>query len=246
MGFTEDGNRHTNAVRFIDSNGNTLFYQPPAYNTDSFDFSHKVRIGKGYLNQRDSLINEPFDFTKHNNLSLLDFQQILQSFLFPLSVPAKQRFDLSKDDEQFLLQYLSQYPSETNYPKYDTAIFNDSFVKFFFSDSTHKIPASVRIFNKVGWAYGFLTDVSYIIDVKNKIEFMLAATIYVNSDNILNDDNYDFDSIGRPFMYQLGKTMYNYELHRRRKYKPDLSKFKLKYEHRDPADKRASIKIVDN
>src|SRR4051812_25773245 len=27
MGFTEEGNRHTNAVRFIDSNGKTLLYQ---------------------------------------------------------------------------------------------------------------------------------------------------------------------------------------------------------------------------
>lgn len=245
MGFSEEQNRHTNAVRFLDDNGNVLYYQPPAYNTDSFDFSHEIKLGKGFLNRNDSLINEPFDFTKHNNLSLKDFQQILQSFLFPLSVPSKQRFNLSKD-ERFLLQYLSQYPSETNYPKYDTSVFYDSYVKFFFKDSLHKIPGSVRVFNKVGWAYGFLTDVSYVIDTKNNIEFMLAATVYVNSDNILNDDKYDYDSIGLPFLYELGQTVYNYELHRKRVYKPDLSKFKLKYEHRDSMDERPSIKIVDN
>lgn len=246
MGFTEEQNRHTNAVRVLDANGKTLYAQAAAYNTDSFDFSHQIKIGKGYLNRNDSLIKEPFDFTKHNNISLYEFQQILQSFLFPASVPAKQRFNLTKDDREFLLKYLSQYPSETNYPKYDTATFYDSYVKFYFYDSTHNMPSNVRIFNKVGWAYGFLTDVSYIIDTKSNIEFMLSSTIYANNDEILNDDKYDFESTGHPFMYQLGQTFYNYELHLKRTYKPDLSAFKLKYDHRDCADKRPSIKIADN
>lgn len=246
MGFSEEQNRHTNPVRFSDSSGNVLYNQPGAYNTDSFDYSHIIKLGKAHFDQKDSLINEPFDFTKHNNLSLLDFQQILQSVLFPSSVPPKQRFRLTNEDRNFLLQYLSQYPSETNYPKYDSSHFYNSYVKFFFKDSLNEIPKSVRIFNKVGWAYGFLTDVSYVVDFKNRVEFMLAATVYVNSDEVLNDNKYDFDNIGAPFMYQLGQTIYNYELHRSRLHKPDLSKFKMKYEHRDPADTRATIRDVDN
>jgi hypothetical protein len=38
------------------------------------------------------------------------------------------------------------------------------------------MPEQVRVFNKVGWAYGFLTDISYVADFKNDIEFMLTAT----------------------------------------------------------------------
>ena len=104
----------------------------------------------------------------------------------------------------------------------------------------------VRVFNKVGWAYGFLTDISYVADFKNNVEFMLAATVYVNSDEILNDDKYDYDSVGWPFMNKLGQTIYNYELHRTRKYKPDLSDFKINYEHRNPNDTRPAIKDADN
>jgi hypothetical protein len=246
MGFTEDENRHTNAIRFIDKEGRLIYRQPPAYNTDSFDFSHVVKLGRAHMNSKDSLVNEPFNFTKHNNVSLEDYQQILQSVLFPASVPAKQRFNISRDDESFLLQYLSQYPSETNYPKYDTSKYYDSYVKFFFRDSTHRMPANVRVFNKVGWSYGFLTDISYIVDLKNNIEFMLAATVYVNSDGILNDGKYDYNSIGYPFLYQLGQTIYKYELQRNRTYKPKLDRFKLKYERRDANDKRAEIRDADN
>ena len=246
MGFTEEQNRHTNAIRFIDENGKLLYSQPPAINTDSFDFSHVVLMGKAYVNRNDSLINAPFDFTRHNNFPLGDMRQILQSVLFPTSVPAKQRFNLTADDYAFVYRYLSQYPSETSYPKYDTSEFYDSYVKFFFRDSTHRMPQHVRVFNKVGWSYGFLTDVSYVVDFENKIEYMLAATVYVNSDEILNDSKYEYNTVGHPFLYELGQTIYRYELQRKRKYKPDLTQFKIKYEKRDPADRRPALNEVDN
>lgn len=246
MGFTLEQNRHTNAVRFIRKDGSLIYSQPPAYNTDSFDFSRAVKIGKGYLNRNDSLVNEPFDFTIHNNIPLEGLQQILQSVMFPNSVPQRQRFDLSKDDYQFLYRYLSQYPSETSYPKYDDSIFYDSYVKFFLRDSTHKMPAHIRVFNKVGWAYGFLTDVSFVVDFKNKIEYMLAATLYVNKDEVLNDNKYEYETTGWPFLYQLGQRIYRYELQRERRYKPDLSAFKIQYDRRDVNDKRPSIKDADN
>jgi len=246
MGFTPEQNRHTNQVRFIRDDGDLIYLQPAAYNPDSFYFPSPVRIGKAYLDRNDSLVNEPIDFTYANNLSVEDYQQILQSVLFPSAVPKKKRFDLTEEDYRFLYQYLSQYPSETNYPKYDTSKFYDSFVKFYFKYGSHQMPEQVRVFNKVGWAYGFLTDISYVVDFKNSVEFMLTATVYVNSDGILNDDKYDYDSIGYPFMYQLGQTIYNYELQRNREHKPDLSKFKIRYEQRDINDKRPIIKEVDN
>ena len=246
MGFNEEQNRHTNPIKFLTDDGKPVFEQAAAYNTIPFDFNRQFLLGKGYLNKNDSLINEPFDFTKHNYIPLEDFQQMLQSVLFPLSVPEKQRFDLEKNDRDFLLKYLSQYPSETSYPKYNDSIFYNSYVKFFFLDSTHSMPSNVRVFNKVGWAYGFLTDVSYVIDLKNKIEYMLAATIYVNKDEILNDDKYEFESVGQPFLNEAGKAFYNYELKRDRKYRPNLEAFKIKYDKRNPSDQRTDIKVVDN
>ena len=244
--MTYDQNRHSSQIRFINPNGSNIYIQPPSYNKDSFDFSHINKIGVGYLNSNDSLVNEPMDFTLHNNVSLHDYQQILQSVMFPQSVPEKQRFRLTKEDYSFLYQYLSQLPSETNYPKYDTAKFYDTYVKFFFMDSLHKkMPDGVRVFNKVGWAYGFLTDISYVVDFKHNIEYMLTATVYANSDGILNDDKYDFETVAHPFMYNIGQAVYQYELQRKRAYKPDLSAFKIKYEKR-LKDKRPVITEVDN
>lgn len=246
LGLTQEQNRHTNPVSFFDAKGKRLYSQPAQYNPDTFDFSRKILIGKAHLNKYDSLVNEPFDFSWHNNISLKDFQQMLQSVMFPQSVPTSQRFRLKPADYTFLRTWLSAYPSETDNPKYDTATYYDNYVKFFFYDGSHRMPPGVRVFNKVGWAYGFLTDVSYVADFNNKVEYMLSATIYVNKDGVLNDDKYDIEDIGHPFLYQLGQTIYQYELKRPRKQRPNLNAFKLTYGSRNPNDSRPAIKIADN
>ena len=246
MGFSEEGNRHTNAIRFLNSDGSTRYAQPAAYNPNTFDFSQKILIGKAHIDRDEKLVPAPFDFTQHNNLPLADMQQMLQSVLFPTSVPARKGFNLNPDDYTFLYRYLSQFPSETPYPKYDTTAFYDSYVKLFFRNQSHQLPPGVRVFNKIGWAYGFLTDVSYVADFRNQVEFMLAVTLYVNPDGILNDGQYAYDTIGYPFMYNLGQLIYQHELSRPRKNKPDLSALKVPYENRDPKDTRPVIKDVDN
>ncbi len=246
MGYTEEQNRHTNGIQFLDKNGNLIFKQAPQYNTDSFSFPSPILIGNAHINRNDELVHTPFDFTRHNNISLEDMRKMIQAVVFPNSVDRQNRFNLSEEDRLFLLQYMSQYPSETNYPKYDSDIFYDSYVKFFFQDKTHKIPKHIRIYNKVGWAYGFMTDVSYVIDTKNNIDYMLAATVYVNSDGIVNDSKYDEETVGFPFFRAIGKVVYDYELKRARKHRPILENPVKAYETRDPNDKRAAIKYADN
>ena len=126
---------------------------------------------------------------------------------------------------------MSEKPSESRFPQYDTSEFFDSYAKFFFfKDGRQKIPAYIRSFNKTGWSHGFLTDVCYIVDFKNKVEFMLSGTIYVNSDGVLNDDKYEYTETGYPFFKEVGEKIYNYELKRKRRFGPDLSKWKLTYD----------------
>lgn len=246
MGYTEDQNRHTNGIQFLNAKGLPILKLAPQYNRDSFQFGAPILLGNAHWNSRDELVNAPFDFTKHNNISLADMQKMLQAVIFPASVPKQNRFNMSEADRLFLLQYLSQYPSETNYPKYDSAHFYDSYVKFFFQDSTHRMPKHVRVFNKVGWAYGFMTDVSYVLDTKNNIEYMLSATIYVNSDGVINDSKYDEETVGFPFFQHIGNAFYAYELNRPRQYKPRLVNQVQQYEKRNPTDTRPSISSADN
>lgn len=246
MGYSENQNRHTNGFHFFDNSGHPIYNQPPAYNKDSFSFPPPILIGDAHINRNEELVKGPFDFTRHNNISLEDLQKMLQSIIFPASLSKKNRFSMSGEDRQFLLQYLSQYPSETNYPFYDDSIYYESYVKFFFNDSSHKIPKHIRVFNKVGWAYGFLTDVSYVVDTVHNIDYFLSATLYVNSDGVVNDSKYDEELVGFPFLRELGKLIYEYDLVRPRKEKQLLSFLGVIYEKRNQYAERKIIKRVDN
>lgn len=243
--MTPEENRYTNPVYIINPKTKERILQPMAHNTDSFDFSSIHKMGRAYIDRDDNLIPEPIDFTTHNNLPLEDLQQLLQSVMFPSSVPMEKRFRLTAGDYKFLYQFLSQYPSETNYPKYDSSYYYDSYVKFYFRKAGRSIPSNIRVFNKVGWAYGCMTDVSYIADFENKIEYMITATIYVNKDGVMNDDKYEYETIALPWFSAIGKAIYNYELKRKRSHLPDLSNFKVNYEKRINDD-RKTIREVDN
>ena len=56
---------------------------------------------------------------------------------------------------------------------------------------------------------------------------MLTATVYTNEDGILNDDKYEFETVGLPFLYQLGQDIYQYDLHRKRKYQTGFKRFQV-------------------
>ncbi len=127
------------------------------------------------------------------------------------------------------------FPRESKYPPYDSMDYPDNYVKFLLVGGEDKWPyPNIRIFNKPGDAYGFMIDADYVADLKNNIEFMVTAVIYCNSDGILNDDKYDYNTIGYPFFRHLGEVIYNYELKRKRKYIPDLSSLRINYEEQKP------------
>ncbi len=223
--MNEDQNRHTNQVRFL-AGQKLLYLQPAAASNLVFDFSKQHLIGKAHFNREEQLIDSPMNFTSHNNAPLADLRLMLQSVMFPESVPRAKRFNLKEDDYRFLYRYMSMLPSQSLKPTYDTTEFFDSYTKFFFFKAGRsRIPEHIKVFNKTGWSYGFLTDVAYIADIKNGVEFMLSGVIYVNEDGILNDDKYEYEQIGYPFFKEVGEIIYKHELERPRKYKPDLSRF---------------------
>lgn len=222
LGRTPVENRQTQSVHFYDENNKLIYTQPAQNNTGKLPY-YNVLIGNGYLNNNDSLINAPLNFSEKNRISLSDLHHIMQSVIFPEQMPKKQRFNLSSDDRNFLLQWMHTTPTESTFPTYDSSEYYPAYAKFIMLGSERgTIPSNIKIFSKAGDAYGFLLDNTYIIDTAARVEFMLSAVIYVNSDGILNDNNYDYRTIGLPFMKNLGNTIYQYELSRKRAYRPNF------------------------
>lgn len=224
-----ENNRYTNPVRF-EKNGEVIFEQPGKYSDRLYVSPEPIKKGKGYLKDG-VLVNEPFEFTEKNYFGLEEQHKLLKSIFFPESVPVRQRFDLSKEDYTFLYQYMSQFPVETEFPAHYTDDYYDGYCKFLlFGGTKTRLPRHIRLFNKSGDAYGYLLDNAYIADFEKGIEFMLTAVIYCNEDQIFNDDKYEYESVGLPFMRDLGKAIFDYELGRHRSTRPDLSRFEVRYD----------------
>ncbi len=222
LGRTQDESRQTQGITFFDDNGKQIYHQAPQYNKKQLPY-YNAFLGKGYYNNNDSLIMQPMDFSVKNRIYLNDLHHILQSVIFYDQTPIKQRFNLTKPDRDFLLKWMHTLPTESTFPTYDPTDYWPSYCKFMFMGAEKgNIPSNIKIFNKVGDAYGFLLDISYIVDTVNKVEFMLSAVIYCNNDGIINDSKYDYDSIGYPFYKNLGHLIYDYELNRKKAYLPNF------------------------
>ena len=239
ISLTEDENRHTNPVRFFaapsaslrpakDTSGKVI-YEKPLKESKLAYAQRDTKMGKGFYRSGE-LVTGPFDFSKKNRMNLKTLHNIVRSVMFPKAVSKKQRFKLTKEDYNFLRKYMSMTPPESQIGLYQTQEYWDNYVKFlYYGAEKDSSPDGLRIFNKVGDAYGFLTDAAYIIDPKNGVEFMLSAVIHCNSDEVFNDDKYDYETVGFPFMKYLGRFIYQHELNRKKQNLPDLTKFRFDY-----------------
>ena len=170
---------------------------------------NKILKGKGYY-ENGKLINSPMDFSRKNYLSLETLHGTMKRVVFPDNFPRKKRFDLSAENRELLLYNMQNLPRNAGY---DPKEYYDGYCKFFmFGDTKETIPDNIKIYNKVGDAYGTLLDCAYIVDEINRIEFIISATLLVNEDQIFNDDNYDYDEIGLPFLAELGRAFYRLNL----------------------------------
>jgi hypothetical protein len=230
-----DDNLNTNPVDFYDETGKLLFYQLGAINT--VPMQHPLghpSAGKAYIDNQNNTVDTPKDFSRSNFLALEDITHMLRSVVFPESTEESQRFHISNDDRHFMLRYLGMLPRESDHPRYQQKEYHDSYKKYLiYGDNKKTLHLdSLRIFNIVGQSYGFMTDVAYICDYKNKVEFMLSATIYANEDEVINDNKYDYTKVALPWFSELGKTIYRYDRRRKRMFRPKLEEMKI----RDPGN----------
>ncbi len=230
ISLSQDENKHTNGFTFYKEQPyQVVYHQNPANSVDNFTANQSIFMGDSYI-KNGITVDTPMDFKEKNYASIYDLQKVIKAIMFPEYIAPQERFNLTTDDYHFLRQYMSQLPRETLYPNYSKL--PDNYCKFFLYGNQNKvkIPRHIRIFNKIGNAYGFSIDNAYVVDLENNIEFLLTAVIYTNKNNTLNDGIYEYDTIGFPFLAKLGRLIYDYELKRDRKHQPNLDQFKLNYD----------------
>lgn len=190
-------------------NQDTIYHQKSHYSNPLPSFYIKgQQKGKAYLSHGEK-VETPMDFSQKNWMALSAQLELLKRIIFPEEFPAEEQFDLYQDDLAFLRHWMSRSTLESEIAAYTSPKYYDSYGKFFlYGDTKGVMTNQVRIYNKVGYAYGTLTDIAYIEDKGNKIAFFLAGTILVNKNEIFNDDTYEFEEKGIPFLAEVGRQLY--------------------------------------
>ena len=231
VGDIGESTKHTNPIEFYIGK-NSIYKQPAQVDPNDYPMQlDNMLQGKGYLDANDKLVNEPFNFSEKNIYTIPDQQEVLKRLLFPEVYPSSAQFQLKKEDYNLIYKYMSLYPTESKHPTYNQPEYWPTYCKFLFygSEKDATLDPNIRIFNKVGDSYGYDIDNAYIVDFKNKVEFMLTVVIQSNENGIYNDNKYEYETVCLPFLKNLGQVIYQQELTRQKKHVPDLKKFKLDY-----------------
>jgi hypothetical protein len=220
----------TPPIYFLSEKNDTIYKQPLTFS--DYKKTHPIdnsKVGQRHVDIDGKKIPGPKDFAKHNYLPLSDLHDMMRRIIFNNHLKGDDKLPLSEENWEFMVKQLGMLPKESEYPKYPKKVYYDSYKKYFmYGSSVATIKGdSVRVFNIVGRAYGFLIDCAYIVDFKNKVEFLLSSSIYVNERDIVGGGKYEYELLGLPFLRDLSKTIYNYERNRTKKHLPKLDEFNL-------------------
>ena len=195
-------NRQTRTVRVDD----VVFAAREApVELDNAAFSDR-RLGVGYLSQG-ARVDGPMSFDEKNAIALVDLQDLLVEVVRPEIDTGKRGFpELGVAQRAFLVQTMGQLPRESRNPDYRDL--DDHYCKFVWRGVSRVVPGEhLRVYDKIGRAYGFSTENAYVEDRRTGRGFFLSVVVYTNPDGVLNDDRYGYAEIADPFLDAVGERI---------------------------------------
>jgi hypothetical protein len=208
-GLTRNDNRHTPTVELRYPSGTHLL--PEQWGTLELGLANVtgVYVGRAHF-QGIERVDQPMSFFHSNRMSLSDLQACLVRVVMPdVELPSSgEPFDLTETQRAMLLGALSCYPGDSKNPAYDRAKYPDDYAKFFLPGLERVVPRErLTLADRIGLAYGFATETAYVLDRETGRSFFLAATILANTDGVLDDDVYDYETVAFPWLADVAELV---------------------------------------
>jgi beta-lactamase class A len=163
-------------------------------------------VGTASLDGDGKRIDGAMDFAAKNRVSLAVLQRALCMVVRPDVDCGGAGFTLTDADRELLRTAMSELPRESANPRLDPAEFPDAYVKFLLPGLSRVFaPERLRVYDKSGQAYGFTLDNGWIESGEGP-SFFLAAALYTNEDGVLNDDQYDYETVALPVLADVAEA----------------------------------------
>ena len=157
------------------------------------------------------ILNESLNFSEKNRSSITDMHNLIKYIFYPEIFDRANTFNLNVEDYDFLRYWMSRFTYEDIGEKFiGNEKFFETYNKFFIhGDEQSVLNEQIRVYNKIGQAYGTSIDNGLIKNYQDNVEFILTATIYTNKNKVINDNEYEYDDIAVPFLAKLSRAIYN-------------------------------------
>ena len=208
-------NRLSGGFEFLNESDSVVYSIPCDSSVSDFSAVSLYPTASGrYHYEGKKKVSGPKDYSGSNFVRLADAHNLMTRLFYPeiISDPeALFRFD--DNYRQMLKSALGDFPRELLLAKQDFSKIPDHYYKFFLDPKVMKTSdGNLRIYNKVGLASGFLSDVSYFEDKENDIRFFLSAAIFAKKDGTVGGGPNNYFDLGMPALRKIGSLIYHYEL----------------------------------
>jgi hypothetical protein len=157
------------------------------------------------------ILDESLNFSEKNRSSITDMHNLIKYIFYPEIFDSTNTFNLNVEDYDFLRYWMSRFTYEDIGEKFigDEKFF-ETYNKFFIHGDEQSLSnEQIRVYNKIGQAYGTSIDNGLIKNYQDNVEFILTATIYTNKNKVINDNLYEYDDLAVPFLAKLSRAIYN-------------------------------------
>ena len=156
------------------------------------------------------ILDESLNFSEKNRFSITDMHNLIKYIFYPEIFDKANTFNLNVEDYDFIRYWMSRFTYEDIGEKFigDEKFF-ETYNKFFIHGDEQSVSnEQIRVYNKIGQAYGTSIDNGLIKNYQNNVEFILTSTIYTNKNKVINDNLYEYDDIAEPFLAKLSRAIY--------------------------------------
>ena len=156
------------------------------------------------------ILDESLNFSEKNRFSITDMHNLIKYIFYPEIFDMANTFNLNVEDYDFIRYWMSRFTYEDIGEKFigDEKFF-ETYNKFFIHGDEQSVSnEQIRVYNKIGQAYGTSIDNGLIKNYQNNVEFILTSIIYTNKNKVINDNLYEYDDIAEPFLAKLSRAIY--------------------------------------
>jgi hypothetical protein len=207
-----------NSLSVINGAGDVLYTQNASeldslVMIDRYPRTNDRWFGSKHENKNRKIVPGPFDLNNSLEIPLNEIHEMLVALVFGNTPYYNGAWEISNRDRDFIIETMKKFPRELKscYRKMGVIPHDDHYKYALIGTDHHDVHPTLTT-SKIGLSYGFTSEIVHIKNEEDGVEFFLSVSLYTNANDIVNDGDYEYYSVAKPFIANLSRLLYAYEL----------------------------------